>query len=173
MNTNSLSGGGICICMALKSLVLVSLLVAAVAAPMAQAQIAESTQGPTLGLVHVDVTLYCTPDGNIGPLGEATPPFPNAMVLLQCGDGTIVATATTNSFGIAYLHSDPMPLFPFFSQLESDCKLIVNTTLSTCDSSLPSTGCLQSALTFIETVALGTFSVTSFKPTGFTFNPIL
>ncbi|KAL0388802.1 UNVERIFIED_CONTAM: hypothetical protein Sradi_2762000 [Sesamum radiatum] len=155
--------------MALKSLVLVSLLVAAVAAPMAQALIAASTQGHTFGVVHVDVTLYCTPDGNTGPFGEATPPFPNAMVLLQCGDGSIVATATTNGFGIAYLHSDPIPLFPFFPLPESDCKLIVNTTLSTCDSSLPSTGCLQSDLMFIETFALGGFIVSSFKPTGFTF----
>ncbi|KAL0414752.1 UNVERIFIED_CONTAM: hypothetical protein Sradi_1676900 [Sesamum radiatum] len=159
--------------MALKSLVLVSLLVAAVAAPMAQAQITASTHGPTFGVVHADISLYCTPDGNIGPLGEATPPFPNAMVQLQCGDGTIVATATTNSFGIAYLHSGPIPLFPFFPQLESDCKLIVNTTLSTCNSSLPSTGCLQSALAFIETFAFGSFIVSCFKATGFTFFPLL
>ncbi|GFQ05913.1 phylloplanin, partial [Phtheirospermum japonicum] len=96
--------------------------------------------------------------------------YVEATVLLQCKDGQLVANATTNGFGIAYLHSDPMPTFPFI-QPENDCKIIVNTTLSNCNSTLPSTGVLESALSLIGTTLVGEFIISSFKPTGFHLFP--
>ncbi|KAK6161175.1 hypothetical protein DH2020_004556 [Rehmannia glutinosa] len=135
------------------------------AMPMVEAQVTgASPQLPKFSLVNVHVTLYCTPDGNIGLFGKPTPPFPDALVMLQCGDGQLIANATTNGFGISYLHSDPMPVFPFF-QPQNECKLIVNTTLSTCNDTLPSTGGLESTLTLIGTALLGDFIISSFKPT--------
>ncbi|KAL3648670.1 hypothetical protein CASFOL_005073 [Castilleja foliolosa] len=154
--------------MELKALFVIGLVLAI---PIAEAQIGANTQiPPKFNLLDIHVKLYCSPNGNIGLFGQPTPPFPEAMVLLDCGDGHLVANATTNSFGIAYLHSEPMPIYPFM-QPEKDCKLIVNTTLSTCNSTLPSTGGLESALSLIGTALVGEFIVSSFKPVGFHLFP--
>lgn len=61
--------------MALKSLALVGLVVAAIAVGMSEAQSGGNPNGISFNLFGIQVTLYCTPDGNMGILGLATPPF--------------------------------------------------------------------------------------------------
>ena len=70
--------------MALKTLMFVCLLVAAMAlaAPMAEAQLGGLISG-LLGLIKIQGTLFCTVDGNIGVNGTATPVFPSKFLLLS------------------------------------------------------------------------------------------
>ncbi|KAI3459263.1 hypothetical protein Pfo_015926 [Paulownia fortunei] len=158
--------------MALKSLVLVGLVVAAIAGQMVEAQFGGNPNEINFNLLGVQVTLYCTPDGNMGIFGVATPPFKGANVQLQCGNNEIIANATTNSFGISYLVTNPVPVLPFFPP-QSNCKLVVNTRLSNCNATLPSIGVLESALGFVGTYLLGNMKVANFAPTGFHYNPSL
>lgn len=61
----------------LKSLVYAVILVAAMGALMANAQ--GGFIGTLLGLIHIEGTLYCTVNGKIGDLGQATPVFPSTL----------------------------------------------------------------------------------------------
>ncbi|MBA0664828.1 hypothetical protein Goklo_004775 [Gossypium klotzschianum] len=63
--------------MALKTLMLVCLLVAAMAfiPPIAEAQLGGLISG-LLGLIRIQGTVFCTVDGNMGVNGTATPVFP-------------------------------------------------------------------------------------------------
>ena len=63
--------------MGLKSLVYAVILVAAMATLTADAQ--GGVIGTLLGLIHIEGTLYCTVNGNIGDLGQATPVFPSTL----------------------------------------------------------------------------------------------
>ncbi|KAL3812906.1 hypothetical protein ACJIZ3_014174 [Penstemon smallii] len=156
--------------MALKSLVLLTLLVvaAAIAVPMAQAQLG-GLLGPLLGLVRIQGVLYCTPNGDIGVNGTSTPVFSNALVELQCG-GNVVSTATTNLSGIFSILLDPISFVT--STLVSGCELVVNTPLATCNASLPSIGSLESTLQQVGISVLGLLNVANLIPTGFLYNAI-
>ncbi|KAL0367729.1 UNVERIFIED_CONTAM: hypothetical protein Sradi_3663000 [Sesamum radiatum] len=123
-------------------------------------------------LFGVHVTLYCTQDGNMGIFGLATPPFKGANVVLQCGNKVIIANTTTNSYGITYLVTPIAPVLPFFPP-QKNCKLIVDTKLSNCKSTLPSKGGLESPLGFVGTSFSGNKKVANFAPTGFRYNPSL
>ncbi|KAK6122610.1 hypothetical protein DH2020_043646 [Rehmannia glutinosa] len=159
--------------MALKSLVLVGLVIAAISVQMAEAQFGLNPNNAiNFNLLGVQVSLYCTPDGNMGIFGLATPPFKGASVTLQCGNNEIIAKATTNSYGISYMVTNPALVLPFFPP-QSNCKVVVNTTLSSCNSTLPSFGALESALGFVGTFLLGNMKVANFAPTGFHYNPSL
>ncbi|KAH7573556.1 hypothetical protein JRO89_XS03G0170800 [Xanthoceras sorbifolium] len=96
--------------LSLKSLLFVSLFIAAMTAPIAEAQL--GLVSGLLGLIRIQGTVFCTPNGNMDANGTATPVFPNALVQLQCGAGNVVSSATTNG-------------------------LAVNTPLSNCNSKLP------------------------------------
>ncbi|KAL3634580.1 hypothetical protein CASFOL_021634 [Castilleja foliolosa] len=149
------------------TLVLVGLLFAAIALYMSEAQTMGSpNNGFSFNLLGVQVTLYCTPDGNMGIFGLATPPFKGANVMLQCGNNQIITTSTTNSYGITYMVTNPLPIIPFFPP-QSNCKLVVNTTLSSCNPTLPSTGFLQSPLGFLGTSTIENKKVANFAPSGF------
>ncbi|KAA8548927.1 hypothetical protein F0562_000611 [Nyssa sinensis] len=155
--------------MALKSLLLVLLLVAAMATPIAEAQL--GLISGLLGLIRVQGTLFCTVNGNMGVNGTATPVFPNALVQLQCGAGNVVSSATTNGSGIFSIVLDPLQYV--LSSLLSNCSLVVNTPLSSCNASLPSVGGLLSSLQFIGNTLLGLLNVANIIPAGFQFLPHL
>ncbi|KAG8369927.1 hypothetical protein BUALT_Bualt14G0064200 [Buddleja alternifolia] len=156
--------------MALKSLVLFTLLVVAIAMPMAQAQLG-GLLGPLLGLLRIQGILYCTPNGNVGVNGTATPINCNfcadALVQLQCG-GTVVSTATTNGSGLFSILLDPLNFV--LSTLLSGCRLAVSTPLASCNANLPSIGGLVSNLQFIGSTLLGLLNVGNLIPSGFQFN---
>ncbi|CAA3033364.1 Hypothetical predicted protein [Olea europaea subsp. europaea] len=154
--------------MALRSLIFVSILFAAIAFPMAEAQL--GIIGNLLGLLRIQGILYCTPTGNIGVNGTATPVFPNALVQLQCGDGNVVSSATTNASGLFSMLLDPLNFL--LSTLLSNCKLVVGTPLATCNASLPSIGTLESTLKFIGNTLLGILNVGNIIPTGFQLIPV-
>ncbi|KAG8372938.1 hypothetical protein BUALT_Bualt12G0119100 [Buddleja alternifolia] len=154
--------------MALKFIVLV--IVAAITLQMAEAQSGVNAKGITFDLFGVPVTLYCTPDGNMGNFGPAAPPFRGAEVQLQCGNSEIIANSTTNSFGITYLVTEAAPVFSFFPP-QFNCKIVVDTKLSSCNATLPFIGFLESPLEFVGTYLQKNLKIANFSPTGFSYNP--
>ncbi|KZV17373.1 Phylloplanin precursor [Dorcoceras hygrometricum] len=151
--------------MAVKS-ILIFLLVAVLATCSADAQ-------RTIGIIHVNGTLYCTTNGNItgGPNASPTPVFANAALQVAC-EADVVALApvngTTNSNG-AYL----VVMIPLrnatINSIVSNCRLFVLTPLSSCDSALPARG-LLSNLRFVKTV-FGFLPLTYMAAAGFSLQP--
>uniref|UniRef100_A0A2N9H7J4 Phylloplanin n=1 Tax=Fagus sylvatica TaxID=28930 RepID=A0A2N9H7J4_FAGSY len=152
--------------MALKFFLFVSLMVAAFAIPIAGAGLISGL----LGLTRIQGTLFCTLNGNIGANGTSTPVFPNALVQLQCGAGNVVSSATTNGSGVFSILLDPLQYV--LSSLLTDCNLVVNTPLSSCNAKLPSVGGLLSSLQFIGNTLIGLLNVANIIPTGFQFIPL-
>ncbi|KAE8708798.1 Late embryoproteinsis abundant protein Lea5-D [Hibiscus syriacus] len=151
--------------MAMKTLVFVCVLVAAMAlgAPMAEAQLGGLISG-LLGLIKIQGTLFCSFDGNMGANGTATPVFPNALVQLQCG-GSVVSSSTTNGNGIFSILLDPMQFL--VPSLLNNCNLAVKTPLSNCNASLPSVGALFSNLQLVGNTLIGLLNITNIVPVGF------
>ncbi|KAI8010233.1 hypothetical protein LOK49_LG06G03285 [Camellia lanceoleosa] len=120
--------------MALKSLLLVFLLIAALTAvPMAEAQL--GLISGLLGLIRIQGTVFCTANGNMGVNGTSTPVFPNAKVQLQCGAGNTVSSATTNNSGIFSMVLDPLQFV--LSSLLSNQNSLVKTPLKESTSTSP------------------------------------
>ncbi|KAJ4722154.1 Phylloplanin like [Melia azedarach] len=149
-----------------KVLLLVSILVAAMAALIAEAQIGLISD--LLNLIQIQGTVFCTPNGNIGVNGTATPGFPNAGVQLRC-NGNVVSGATTNESGGFSMVLDPLQVV--LSSLLSNCSLVVNTPLAKCNGKLPSMGSLISTLQFAGNTLLGILNVANIIPAGFHFMP--
>ncbi|KAH6769677.1 Pollen Ole e 1 allergen and extensin family protein [Perilla frutescens var. hirtella] len=161
--------------MASKSLLLLSLLIACIALPFAQAQLGLGGIGgiiggllnPILGLLKIQGILYCTPTGNLGVNATTTPVFPNALVQLQCG-GNVVSSTTTDGSGLFSILLDPVNFL--LSTILSGCKLVVNTPLASCNASLPSVGSLVSDLQFVGNTLIGLLNIGNLIPMGFQFN---
>ncbi|KAG4180435.1 hypothetical protein ERO13_A10G165200v2 [Gossypium hirsutum] len=153
--------------MALKTLMLVCLLLAAMALiPLiAEAQLGGLISG-LLGLIRIQGTVFCTVDGNMGVNGTATPAFPNALVQLQCG-GNVVSSSTTNGSGMFSILLDPLQFL--VPSLINNCNLAVKTPLSNCNTSLASIGGLSSTLQVIGSTVAGLLNITNIIPTGFGF----
>ncbi|XP_028092402.1 phylloplanin-like [Camellia sinensis] len=156
--------------MALKSLLLVFLLIAALTAvPMAEAQL--GLISGLLGLIRIQGTVFCTANGNMGVNGTSAPVFPNAKVQLQCGAGNTVSSATTNNSGIFSMVLDPLQFV--LSSLLSNCNLLVSIPLSNCNLNLPSVGGLLLPLQFIGNTLQGLLNISNIIPSGFQFLPNL
>ncbi|KAH6769678.1 Pollen Ole e 1 allergen and extensin family protein [Perilla frutescens var. hirtella] len=163
--------------MASKSLLLLSLLIACIALPFAQAQLSLGvlaalgellTQlGNGLCLLKIQDILYCTPTGNLGVNATTTPVFPNALVQLRCG-GNVVSSTTTDGSGLFSILLDPVNFL--LSTVLSSCKLVVNTPLASCNTSLPSVGSLVSDLQFVGNTLIGLLNISNLIPMGFQFN---
>ncbi|KAF9619968.1 hypothetical protein IFM89_010584 [Coptis chinensis] len=152
--------------MALKCLFFVSLLVVGLATPLAKAQLGAGLIGSLLGLIRIQGTVFCTTNGNISDNGSATPVFPNALVQLQCGTGNVVAASgRTNSLGIFSILLDPLHFL--LSPLLNNCKLVVNTPLSTCNSAMGVDGILSSPLQLIENTVSGLLTIINIIPLRF------
>ncbi|KAJ6794475.1 phylloplanin [Iris pallida] len=145
--------------MASKTLLFAAVFVAALAAPVAQAQLLG------LGKLNISGTVHCSVNASSATTASV---FPNASVQLQCGSD-VVASTTTDSNGAFDLSLNFVT--SLLSTILGGCTLVVTTPLSTCDASLPSVGILQSALQLLGGVVglvdglLG--SITSLIPTGF------
>ncbi|KAK9289156.1 hypothetical protein L1049_017629 [Liquidambar formosana] len=153
--------------MAMKSFLFVTLLVAAMAVPMAEAQL--GLLNGLLGLIRIQGTLFCTANGNMGVNGTVTPVFPNALVQLRCG-GNVVSTATTNGSGIFSILLDPLNFI--LSSVLTSCNLVVNTPLASCNASLPAVGGLISSLQLIGNTLVGLLNVANIIPAGFQSLPL-
>ncbi|KAL9410292.1 hypothetical protein AB3S75_044122 [Citrus x aurantiifolia] len=151
--------------MALKSS-FVSIMLATVTAPIAEAQF--GLIGGILRLIRIQGTVFCTANGNMGVNGTATPAFPNALVQLQW-NGNVVSSATTNASGIFSIALDPLQYV--LSSLLTNCSLVVNTPLASCNAKLPAAGGLVSSLQFIGNTLLGLLNVANIIPAGFQFIP--
>ncbi|PON62027.1 Phylloplanin [Parasponia andersonii] len=153
--------------MALKiSLVSVIFILAASMAALAEAQL--GGLGNLLGLINIQGTVFCTVNGRIGVNGTSTPVFPNALVQLQC-NGNVVSSATTSNSGVFSIFLNPLQFL--LSSLLSDCKLVVNTPLSSCNASLPSTGVLVSLIQILGNTVSGLLNITNLGLIGFNFIP--
>lgn len=91
----------------------------------------------------------------------------DTVVQLKCGAGNTIATATTNANGVFTILLNPLQFV--MSSLLNDCKLVVPTPLSTCNSSLPAIGGLVSLLQSIGSILIGLLKVERFIPLGFNF----
>ncbi|GMN62394.1 hypothetical protein TIFTF001_031489 [Ficus carica] len=156
-----------------KSLVCVMgvLVAAIVAAPIAEAQLGGIIGGVLSNILRIQGTIFCTLNGRIGVNGTSTPVFPNALVQLQCANGNVVSSATTNSSGIFSILLDPLTVL--LTSLLQGCRLVVGTPLSSCNSALPSTGGLFSPLQLIGNTLLGLLNIINIAPAGFLFSPNL
>ncbi|KAF4355661.1 hypothetical protein F8388_013078 [Cannabis sativa] len=134
------------------------------ASMVAEAQLLNGIVGPLLGLIRVQGTIFCTANGRVN--GTSTPVFSNAVVQLQC-NGNVVSSTTTNNGGLFSIVLDPVQFL--LSSLQSECKLVVNTPLSSCNATLPSVGALISSLQSIGSIVSGLLSINTFVPTGFNF----
>ncbi|KAI3905500.1 hypothetical protein MKW92_019520 [Papaver armeniacum] len=153
----------------LKSFLFVFVLVVAMtAAPLAEAQLGglgSGIIGLILGLIRIQGTVFCSINGSAGANGTATPVFPNALVQLKCGSsGNVVSSTTTNSAGGFTMLLDPITTL--LSNLLSNCTVVVNTPLSTCNAELP-TNNLVSTLKLFGTTASGVLNIFNLIPTGF------
>nr|XP_043627229.1 phylloplanin-like [Erigeron canadensis] len=128
---------------------LVVALVVVVVAPQAQQQ----PPSNNISVYRITGTVFCSLNGaQVVNSAIPTPPFTNATVQLMCG-GIVVQTALTNSLGVfTMVVPDAQTLVQtLLSNLVSvvNCSVVVATPLSTCNSSLPQTGMLQSP-TFMQ-----------------------
>ncbi|XP_062108732.1 phylloplanin-like [Humulus lupulus] len=135
------------------------------AASMAEAQLGEIISH-LLGLIRVQGTVFCTANGRVNSTSASTPVFSNALVQLQC-NGNVVSSTTTNNAGVFSMLLDPVQLV--LSSLQSQCKLVVTTPLSTCNATLPSDGVLISLLQTLGTIVSGLLNITTLGPSGFNF----
>ncbi|KAA0049504.1 hypothetical protein IC582_012847 [Cucumis melo] len=152
-----------------KMLVMVMVIGALGSAPlMAEAQLGNII-GSLLGVINVQGVVYCTADGNIGTINAtSTPVFPNAVVQLQCGNGNIVSTTTTNNMGSFSMLLNPLQFL--LSTLLTDCNVVVRTPLINCNATLPSTGFLTSRMQFVgRFVQDGIMEIMKVAPNLFTF----
>ncbi|TXG71723.1 hypothetical protein EZV62_000302 [Acer yangbiense] len=148
----------------LKSLLFVSLFIALVAAPIAEATV-------PIRLIQIQGSVFCNLNGTMLVNGIASPPFSNALVQLRCGPANlIVSFAITDRDGV-FSNLAVFPRNLSLTSLLSTCNLLVNTPLSRCNSTLPSVGRLRSPIRFIGNVTLGLnniLNVTIVGPVGFT-----
>ncbi|KAB1213973.1 Phylloplanin [Morella rubra] len=151
--------------MALKSILLVFLVLAAAAAPIAVAQL--GLLNGLLGLISIKGTVACSLGGGTAASGSALPVFPNALVQLQCGPGNVVASSTTNGSGVFSIILDPLQML--LSSLLNNCGLVVNTPLASCNAQLPALGGLRSPLQFIGSTVQGLLNIANVIPTEFRY----
>ncbi|KAF5190729.1 Pollen ole e 1 allergen and extensin family protein [Thalictrum thalictroides] len=134
------------------------MLIVGLAAITAKAQSVPSI----ISSIQIRGTLFCTINGNINSNGTPTPVFSGALVQLQCGTKTVLASAITNASGVFIIPVNPVQ-FVLLS-LQTNCYLFVATPLATCNSSLSANGNLISNLRYVESTVTGTITLTS---TGF------
>ncbi|CAI9291438.1 unnamed protein product [Lactuca saligna] len=150
--------------MAFKSMiVLVALLVAT---SQAEAQILgiPGLSG-LLGIININGTIFCSTNGNIIPnVATPTPPFSNALVQVTCG-GNVIASAITNGLGGFNIVLNPLQFL--LTSILSSCNVVVASPLSSCNSSLPSTGFLQAPLLLFGNTVRGLLSVVTLIPSLF------
>ncbi|CDO98850.1 unnamed protein product [Coffea canephora] len=147
--------------MATRSILFISLAVAIMAIPIAEAQLGGLISG-LLGSINVKGIVFCTLD--------VPPSFRvNALVQLQCGNGDVVSTTTTNSAGVFGFVLDPLQML--LSSLITNCSVVVKTPLSTCNVNLPSVGGLQSPLKYVGDTVLGLLNIANLIPSGFRLIP--
>ncbi|KAL8210165.1 hypothetical protein R6Q57_006897 [Mikania cordata] len=146
--------------MAMKSILIMALLVVSVASE-AEAQLIPNL----LGLLNIRGTVLCSANGNaIANATTPTPPFANALVQLSC-DGNVISSALTNGSGIFSIVLSPLPFL--LTNLLSSCNVVVASPLSSCNSSLSSTGVLRAPLQLAGTVVRGLLSILNIIPGTF------
>ncbi|MFS7926725.1 putative phylloplanin [Helianthus anomalus] len=146
--------------MAMKSTLLVTLLVVVLVASQAEAQL-----GGLLGLFNIGGTIFCSANGNtITNATTATPPFANALVQVSCG-GNVISSALTNGAGVFSIVLNPLQFL--LTNLLSNCNVVVASPLSSCNTNLPSTGILQAPLQLVGTVVRGLLSIVNIIPGTF------
>ncbi|XP_076881356.1 phylloplanin-like [Bidens hawaiensis] len=146
--------------MAMKSTLLVTLFVLVLLASQAEAQL-----GGLLGLFNIGGTIFCSANGNaVANSTTPTPPFANALVQISCG-GNVISSGLTNGSGVFSIVLNPLQFL--LTTLLSSCNLVVASPLSSCNSSLPSTGILQAPLQLAGTVIRGLLSIVNLIPGTF------
>ncbi|KAL8263689.1 hypothetical protein R6Q59_021819 [Mikania micrantha] len=133
--------------MAMKYISLIIVLVVVLVTPQAEAQ----QPLPPIGLttvLNVSGVVGCSLNGSI----NSAPPFQNALVNLVCGR-TVIASNTTNQSGAFTILLTPLQTIT--ALFSGACKIVVATSLATCNATLPSTGTLQAPLQIVGNIVTG------------------
>ncbi|KAL4642978.1 hypothetical protein ACB092_02G059200 [Castanea dentata] len=152
--------------MALNLVLFVSVMVAALALPIAKATL---PIGADVVFQVQPSFVPCSINGSLGA-NVTIRAFPNAQVQLQCGAGNVVATTTTNAAGVFSFSLDAIRLSLSATLGLSACDLVVITPLSTCNSTLPAVGVLESDIQFVATNVVGARIIFNFRPVGFRYS---
>nr|XP_043637529.1 phylloplanin-like [Erigeron canadensis] len=136
--------------MAMKSFILITLLVVVLVAPQAKAQ----------SIVRINGTIFCSLNGASSIVNNVkipTLPFPNAIVQLTIAGTPILPTVTTNLQGQFVLTVVQSLLTSTLTNILSLANVIVTTPLSACNSTLPANIFLQSVspLQLLANVTVG------------------
>ncbi|KVI10908.1 Pollen Ole e 1 allergen/extensin [Cynara cardunculus var. scolymus] len=118
-------------------------------------------------LINISGSISCSLNGSI--IANCTIPTPSrfshALIDVSCG-GNVISSAITNGSGMFDITLNPLQFSPN-NLLSSNCNVRVVTPLSNCNTTLPSTGILQSPLQFIRTTTRGLTSVFNLVPSTF------
>ncbi|KAL8263692.1 hypothetical protein R6Q59_021822 [Mikania micrantha] len=138
--------------MAMKYISLIIVLVVVLVTPQAEGQRLIPPIGVTT-VLNVSGVVACSLNGS----SNSAPPFTNALVNLVC-NGSVVASNTTNQSGtFTIILSNPVRTI-LSSILSGGCKIVVATSLATCNATLPSTGTLQAPVQIVENIVTGLLS---------------
>ncbi|KAM0005142.1 putative phylloplanin [Helianthus debilis subsp. tardiflorus] len=149
--------------MAMKSIILINLLVVVLVATQAKARVSP----PPFNLFSITGNVSCSLSGNIVVNGTTiTPPFPNALVQLICRRDVISSTITNGVGGFSIIVTDSEVRL---ATLLRSCNVVVASPLSACNASLPSSGSLQSPLELVGTIRVGILNITNVLARAFRF----
>ncbi|KAF5798808.1 putative phylloplanin [Helianthus annuus] len=144
----------------MKSIILITIFVVVLGSSQTKAQLPSLSLNND-GLVNVSGIIYCSVNSTIVVNGSnPTPPFPNALVLLVCGENLIASTMTNGigAFNIT-LRGSPLRV----TSLLSSCKVVVATPPSICNAALPAKP-LKASLRYVGSNIVGLSKVTTLTP---------
>ncbi|KAM0001465.1 putative phylloplanin [Helianthus debilis subsp. tardiflorus] len=119
--------------MAMKSFILISILIVIFVGTQAEAQLPPLI--PVGASFNISGSVLCSADSSVYNVTTPTPPFRNATVQLSCGGNVIASTTTNESGGFSFL----VRLQAILATVLASCKVDVVTPLSACNATLPST----------------------------------
>ncbi|KAJ0802952.1 putative phylloplanin [Helianthus annuus] len=141
--------------MAMKSFILIPILIVIFVGTQAEAQLPPTTAGASFNISGI---VLCSADSSVYNVTTPTPPFRNATVQLSCGGGNVIASTTTNELGgFSFL----VRLQAILTTVLASCKVDVVTPLSACNATLPSTiPSLEAPLRLVGITLNGTLLIT-------------
>ncbi|KAJ0728662.1 putative phylloplanin [Helianthus annuus] len=146
--------------MAMKFIILITVFIVVLGASQTKAQLPPISLNRD-GLINVSGIIYCSVNSTIVVNGSnPTPTFPNALVLLVCGENLIGSTMT-NGIGAFNITLRGSPLL--VTTLLSSCKVVLATPPSNCNATLPAKP-LQASLGYVGSNIVGLSKVTTLTP---------
>ncbi|XP_056844611.1 phylloplanin-like [Raphanus sativus] len=127
--------------------------------------------GSITSIFNIQGLLRCSVTGTVSTnnVTSVPPPFPNAGIVLQCA-GQNVSSTTTNANGVFSLPTMGT-IFSPSTLLNSGCRIIVTTPLTSCNASLPAGGLLMAPLALLGATSSNGLSILDLVPGLFSVVP--